>query len=570
MSSIKQRGTAPSANLEAIGLGVAISTTMLGLGSIWVATHLAAKINQTPAPPANPFAVVIGLFTEDVVWTSTATTVLIAEAVTAIVVIAAVVMLVVRLRHRSARVDKAASRMGRGRSIATVSKRSTSRTAQRLGVNAGPGLPIGRTIAGGQMIYQDWEAVSVDIAGPRTGKTTGRVIPAILAAPGAVVATSNKRDVVDATRDIRAKAGQVWVFDPQALVDEPVTWWWNPLTYVTDETKAQALAEVFASASRKPGARTDAFFDSAALELLGNLLLAAALDRRSITDVYLWITDPNDDTPATVLTRHDYPLPAASVRGVVGSPDKQRAGVYGTAQQVASFLTNRQATRWVTHTHGTIEFHPVEFATGTDTLYSLSREGRGNAGPLVTALTVAVCEAAEDHAKTQPSGRLTTPMVVVLDEAANVCRWNELPNLYSHYGSRGVNMLTFLQSWSQGVDAWGRDGMRKLWSAANVKVYGGGVSEVEFLNEVAQLVGDYTHVDSSTSFQRQSGRSISQQHRSDKILDVADLAALDPGRMVVFASGAVPALARTQPWYEGSDRAAVEASIAAHSPQHRP
>lgn len=80
-------------------------------------------------------------------------------------------------------------------------------------------------------------------------------------------------------------------------------------------------------------------------------------------------------------------------------------------------------------------------------------------------------------------------MIGVLDEAANVCRWRELPNLYSHYGSRGIVLMTILQSWSQGVEVWGRDGMRKLWSAANIKVYGGGVAEAEFLNELAQLVG---------------------------------------------------------------------------------
>jgi hypothetical protein len=40
----------------------------------------------------------------------------------------------------------------------------------------------------------------------------------------------------------------------------------------------------------------------------------------------------------------------------------------------------------------------------------------------------------------------------LLDEAANVCRWRDLPNLYSHYGSRGIVLMTILQSWSQGVD----------------------------------------------------------------------------------------------------------------------
>jgi hypothetical protein len=45
--------------------------------------------------------------------------------------------------------------------------------------------------------------------------------------------------------------------------------------------------------------------------------------------------------------------------------------------------------------------------------------------------------------------------------------------------------MTILQSWSQGVEVWGHDGMRKLCSASNIKVYGGGVAEAEFLNDLA-------------------------------------------------------------------------------------
>ncbi|WP_425326984.1 type IV secretory system conjugative DNA transfer family protein [Rathayibacter caricis] len=77
------------------------------------------------------------------------------------------------------------------------------------------------------------------IAGPRVGKSTSLVIPALTAAPGAVVTTSNKRDVLDPTRDLRAQVGDVWVFDPQKVALEEPTWWWNPLTYVTDDTKAR-------------------------------------------------------------------------------------------------------------------------------------------------------------------------------------------------------------------------------------------------------------------------------------------------------------------------------------------
>jgi type IV secretory pathway TraG/TraD family ATPase VirD4 len=330
----------------------------------------------------------------------------------------------------------------------------------------------------------------------------------------------------------------------------------------------RVLAEVFTSAARDPGARTDAFFDPAAQELPAGLLLAAALDDRPITQVYLWLTDPTDDEPAVVLRRHDFPLSAAAVAGVVNAPDKQRGGVYGTAQQIASFLTNRQAVRWVTSAgvaDSRRQFSPAEFVRGTGTLYSLSKEGRGSAGPLVTALTVAVTEAAEELAKRSAGGRLAVPMVAVLDEAANVCRWRELPNLYSHYGSRGICVMTILQSWSQGVEVWGRDGMRKLWSAANVKVYGGGVSEVEFLSELSQLIGDFD-LDSVSVSHGRGGRSTNHSTRRERVLDVADLAALPKGRAIVLASGAPATLVRTLPWMTGPHADAVTASIRANDP----
>ncbi|VXC20392.1 hypothetical protein ARTHRO9AX_220228 [Arthrobacter sp. 9AX] len=66
------------------------------------------------------------------------------------------------------------------------------------------------------------------------------------------------------------------VFDPQAIAMEEPSWWWNPLSYVTDEVRAARLADHFASGTRGPGAQTDAYFDPA-----GQDLLAAAPGRPS-------------------------------------------------------------------------------------------------------------------------------------------------------------------------------------------------------------------------------------------------------------------------------------------------
>jgi type IV secretory pathway TraG/TraD family ATPase VirD4 len=241
------------------------------------------------------------------------------------------------------------------------------------------------------------------------------------------------------------------------------------------------------------------------------------------------------------------------VMGHVREPEKQRAGVYGTARQMVSCLTDREVSQWVTPARGTTvdtdprpQFVPEDFVRGKGTLYSLSREGVGTAGPLVTALTVAVVEAAEKYATSQPGGRLATPLLGILDEAANVCRWKALPDQYSHYGSRGIILMTILQSWSQGVEVWSLEGMRKLWSASNVKIYGGGVSEVGYLDELSRLIGQYSYINVSRSHSK-SGSSSSRQENKDEILSVADLTALPRFRAILLASGAPATMIELSP-----------------------
>jgi len=557
---------------EAVLVWIAVVLVVVVVGSVYAAMHLGHRFAGTGTEvPADPFSVLFGLLGGDLTWPGAAGWWVLGVMGALLLALGVLIGLALRrMRRRRSRVDRAASYMGRGRDVEDLSRKSVTAKAERLGVSGAPGVPIGRTVAAGQQLYGSWEDMHIDIWGPRTGKTTSRAVPAILDAPGSVLVTSNKRDVVDATRDVRAAAGPVWAFDPQAIALEEPTWWWNPLSYVTDEVKAARLAEHFASGSRDPGAKTDAYFDPAGQDLLAGLLLAAALDHRPITDVYTWLTRPTDETAVDILREHDFALTADQVAGVVSAPEKQRGGIFGTAMQMASCLTNRQVARWVTPQGAADprkQFSPEDFVRADGgTLYSLSKEGRVTAGPLVTALTVAVVEAAEELASRSAGGRLRTPLLGVLDEAANVCRWRALPDLYSHYGSRGIVLMTILQSWSQGVEVWGESGMRKLWSASNVKVYGGGVDEDAFLEHLSKVIGDYDRLSSSTSYGR-GHRTVSQQLHRERILDVADLAAMPKGRAVVLSSGSRPTLIRTVPWMTGPHADAVTASIAAHDPK---
>lgn len=517
-----------------------------------VGVHLWAWWTKQPSPSWNPFDL-IQVLLRGSLKASTGMWVCVGlVAVTLSVVVLAVSLTRRRARSRRRRGDEASALVGYRRDTEPLSRGQVVDKARRLGVATEAfGLPIGRAVSDNRLLFSDFEAVSVVIAGPRTGKTTCWVVPRILAAPGLVVATSNKPDIVELTREQRQERGKVWIFDPQEIIGEPQSFWWNPLTYVTSSARATAMAQALMDASRPATGQSNPFFDTGARDLVARLLLAAARSGRSLAEVKRWVNDPSDDEPVLLLRQAGEYEKADELQATLNMVEVTRSGIFAGAQQIMGFTADERTMSWVTPNHWIPELRLEELLRSTDTLYLLSQEGPASAAPVVTALTMAFTETAMEHAKRQPGGRLSVPVLVELDEAANVCRWSQLPSLYSHFGSRGILMDTEIQGWSQGISAWGKEGMQTLWSAANNKVYGGGVAEPEFLSMLSDLIGSHW-VDQVQMTSSQGGssstRSLEAQER--KIAPVDQLAALPRGRAWVLASGATALLTRLIPYWE--------------------
>lgn len=445
----------------------------------------------------------------------------------------------------SSRVDHLARSMSRPGDFREMTKERAAKDAGRLHAGAaGPGVPLAKLTNGGRQLYASWEWVQTWIMGPRAGKTTCVCVPQIVETGGPVLATSNKRDIVDLTRGPRSEKGVVWVHDVQGIIGEPASWWWNPLTFVTSMMRAEALTDVFVSSATSAGAQSDAYFESDGKRLLSHLFYAAAVADRPITDVARWVQDPEDETPVRELRAAGHGQLAESLARIQQLTPKQRDGVFGTARPWVNVLTYDSVIPWIRDTGalGRAEFDHRRFASTTDTLYLISKEGAGTARAITGALTMAILTDAEEHAASLASGRLSPPLMGVLDEVANVCRWRQLPDVYSHYGSRGIVLSSFFQGWDQGVEAFGREGMRKLWNASNVRVAGSGLQDADFLPFLSQVVGDRDVVRRTSSSAARGGRSVSTSVQRERILDVSDLAAMPRGRAVLSTSGAPAAL----------------------------
>lgn len=498
-------------------------------------------------------------------WTRTATLLAIAGIAVLLVLALAILWAVTRTSKSATRVDTAARYLGNHskRDLAPFTTAAVEQQAERLHATAaGPGVPIGEAVGTSTALYSTWEQVRLSVMGPRAGKTSSVAVRELVECKGPAIATSNKRDIVDLTRGPRSEVGVVRVHDLQGLIGEEPSWWWDPLSYATSVDRADELADVFIAAVTDAGAKQDAYFTGAAKKTLSGMLLAAHCGQRKVSILLDWLSRPDNSDAVELLAEAGYLGSATALQGQIDLTPKQRDGVFGTALEWVGFLRNRDVLRWAER-QGTADPRPHfdvdAFAGSTDTLYLISKEGAGSARALTGALTMAVLDAADKLGSRSPDMRLPRPMMATLDEAANVTRLRQLPDLYSYYGSRGIILSVFLQSWSQGVEAWGDNGMKKMWSAANIRAVGAGIAEEGFLRQVAELVGTKEIVRSSTSTGR-GQRSTSRSTQRERILDVSEISEMPGGRALMFASGSRAILVRLVPWWEKPYAASVKDS----------
>ncbi|MER8084329.1 type IV secretory system conjugative DNA transfer family protein [Streptomyces sp. NPDC087532] len=410
------------------------------------------------------------------------------------------------------------------------------------------GILLGNLQGTRHEVRMGYEDVAVAIMAPRSGKTTSLAIPSILHAPGPVLLTSNKAagDAFTATYDARGRVGRVWSMDPQQIAHAAREMWWNPLSEAKSLDGAGRLAGHFLAASVDASQQGD-FWSKAGSNILSQLFLAAALDERPITDVMQWLAFPADRTPLDILRDHDFTAVASQLKGTVEGPPETRDGIYETARQYASALLNAEIAAWVTPQKDVAEFRPSQFVTSTDTLFLLSKDGGGGASALIAACADSVMRAATAQAE-RAGGRLDPPMLAILDEAANVCKISDLPDLYSHLGSRGIIPITILQSYRQGQKVWGDAGMDAMWSASTVKVIGSGIDDPDFADKLSRLIGDHDVETTSTSHS-ESGKSTSVSMRQERILPADAIRALPKGSALCFATGMRVAMLDLRPWY---------------------
>lgn len=389
---------------------------------------------------------------------------------------------------------------------------------------------------------------------PRMGKGLHVVIPWILDAPGPIVVTSTRPDSLAVTLTARQRRGPVAVFDPQQLAGLPHGLRWSPVrgcqTPRTALVRARGLA---AGTGLGTGAGvTDAGFWQGQTETaLRCLLHAAALDGRGAVDLYRWSLNPVAAEDAiTVLTRSPGAADgwADALDAAVHADPRTRDSIWLGVRQALAALADPAVLDSVNPTAGE-RFDPAAFLTDSGTLYLLaSAVSSGSCAPLVAAFVEDVTETARTLAARSPGARLDPPLLLALDEIANLTPLPSLPSLMAEGGGSGITTLAVLQSLAQARHRWGEHAADAIWDAATVKLVLGGLAKARDLDEVSRLLGDIDEPTRSISHGRSGERSTTLTVRQVPVMPPSMLRTLPFGTAVLLLRQTRPVVVDLHPW----------------------
>ncbi|CAM5484759.1 hypothetical protein SABIM44S_02940 [Streptomyces abikoensis] len=462
---------------------------------------------------------------------------------------------------------RAAAKMTRATSFTDKDGRYDPRAAARAELRE-VGWLLGTQVGSGQPLVATPEDSVAVIAPSGGGKSRNVVIPACLDAPGPLVVTSTRADVLDVIAEPRSRLGRVWVFDPLDTVGWPHKMVWDPVAGCQEGETATSRALSFSvgMGADDSSSSNGSFFQQTASSALTRLLHAAALEGKTIEHVMRWATNlEKASEPRAILTDHPNAEPGWDVllRSVSTGADETVASTRQTLAAQIEPLALRKVLRCVTPQEGVPTFSPDAFVASRDTLVLISDSNAStNVSPLTTMLLGEVVDAAKRRAPRLPSGRLDPFLRLVLDEVANVAPLPKLPSLASDARGYGIHIVYALQSLAQAVLRWGQHEADTLLDNAAATLVMGGLKDVEALRRFSELVGEaeITEISTSRDSQRLFGYGTNEVERERRILRPEEIRQLPHGRALLLFRGAPGVIAELLPWDQRRDGAALKAA----------
>ena len=296
----------------------------------------------------------------------------------------------------------------------------------------------------------------------------------------------------------------------------------------------------------RAGLSEGAFWYSAAAKLLAPLLLAAATGGRSMTDVVRWTNLQESNEVEILLEEAGEAEAGVALWASVGRDERIRSSIYTTLETVLAPYEDPV----VAASADPPDINPRALLEGEHTLYLCGpAHEQARVQGVFCGLVASVVNAAVDrvHRLDRP---LDPPLLVVLDEVANIAPLRELDTLASTAAGMGIQLVTVCQDLAQLANRYGAERARTIANNHRAKVVLSGVGDVGTLDTLSGLAGEQAVKEETvTADLRHGSRSTSSSVAYRRLAPSDELRRIRPGEGVLVYGHLPPARIVLRPWY---------------------
>ncbi|HZR92275.1 MAG TPA: type IV secretory system conjugative DNA transfer family protein [Gaiellaceae bacterium] len=392
---------------------------------------------------------------------------------------------------------------------------------------------------------------SVIVIGPtQTGKTTGFAIPAILEWQGPVVATSVKTDLLRETLVARSSlaGAKTWIYDPTGSTGLPAAGW-TPLMECLTWQGAQRVADWLVRTARpaRSGIEGDAFWYAAAAKVLAPILLAAACSGGTMAQVVEWLDSQDPEPVQHALEANNEEEAVAAYDAISMWDERTRGSVYATAQTVLLAYTDSGVLASAMSSELRAEYL-LDGGSHTAYLCAPAHEQRRLQPLFATLVQEIVAHAYERSARTGKP--LDPPLLLVLDECANIAPLRELAALAATGAGQGIQLVSVFQDMAQINAVYGADRAPTIVSNHRAKVVLSGISDLPTLRYVAQLLGDREVRRQAATVDADGRRSTTESIAYRDLAPENLLREMRPGQGILVYGHLPAARIALRPWFQ--------------------
>jgi type IV secretion system protein VirD4 len=225
----------------------------------------------------------------------------------------------------------------------------------------------------------------------------------------------------------------------------------------------------------------------------------------------------------------------------VGADPRQRGSVWAGVRRAFDSLADPRVLAACSPYSGEA-YNAKDFIDSCGALYLLGSSGAQlSVAPLITAMIEDIVESGRRLAAASPHGRLDPPLLLMLDEVANIAPLPSLPSLLSDGGGVGIPTCAVFQSLGQARSRWGHETTDAIWDASTIKMMFGGLSRPTDLQDISHLVGNVETTRQTISKSR-DGTSETLRTDQEAVLAPDELRRIPEGRYVVLHRNSPPVL----------------------------